>query len=130
MIHKNRGNRRWVDKRKRKHKYNLVQKIWGDATTFLDGILGKYDKGKIHDEENYKKTNNRVASKDHKGANRMGNNYSHSDKKKVECCNDKLRDYEDGWAEIDTMIAADIESYYDWVRENNKMEWEKAHEIS
>ena len=124
MIHKNRGNRRWTDKRKRRHKYNLVQKIWGDATTFLDGILGKYDKGKIHDEENYKKTNNRVASKDHKGANRMGNNYSHSDKKKVECCNDKVKDYEDGWAEIDTMVAADIESYYDWVRENKTKVYE------
>lgn len=118
MIHKNRGNRRWTDKRKRRHKYNLVQRIWGDAKTFLDGVLGKYDKGKVHDEENYKKTNSRVASKDCKGSNRMGNNYSHSDKKKVECCNDKVKDYEDGWAEIDTMIAADIESYYDWVREN------------
>lgn len=124
MIHKNRGNRRWTDKRKRRHKYNLVQKIWGDATTFLDGILGKYDKGKIHDEENYKKTNNRVASKDHKGANRMGNNYSHSDKKKVECCNDKVKDYEDGWAEIDTMVAADIESYYDWMRKNKTKVYE------
>lgn len=121
MIHKNRGNRRWMDKRKRRHKYNLCQRIWGDAMYFLDGILGKYDKGKIHDEENYKKTNNRIASKDHKGANRMGNNYSHSDKKKVECCNDKVKDYEDGWSEIDTMIADDIESYYDWERENNKM---------
>ena len=120
MIHKNRGNRRWTDKRKRRHKYNLVQKIWGDATTFLDGILGKYDKGKIHDEENYKKTNNRVASKDHKGANRMGNNYSYSDKKKVESCNYKLKNYEDEyeWKLIDTMVAADIESYYESVREN------------
>ena len=119
MIHKNRGNRRWTDKRKRKHKYNLVQKIWGDATTFLDGILGKYDKGKIHDEESYKKTNNRVASKDHKGSNRMGNNYSHSDKKKIECCNDKLRDYEDGCGEIDAMVAIAIESYYDIEKRNN-----------
>lgn len=124
MIHKNRGNRRWTDKRKRRHKYNLVQRIWGDAKTFLDGVLGKYDKGKIHDEENYKKTNNRVASKDHKGANRMGNNYSHSDKKKIECCNDKIKDYEDSWAEIDTMVAADIESYYDWARENKTKVYE------
>ena len=55
MIHKNRGNRRRVDKRKRRHKYNLVRKIWGDATTFLGGVLGKYDKGKIHDQEDYRK---------------------------------------------------------------------------
>ena len=43
MIHKNRGNRRWMDKRKRRSKYNLCQRIWGDAMYFLDGILGKYD---------------------------------------------------------------------------------------
>ena len=118
MIHKNRGNRRWVDKRKRRHKYNLVQKIWGDAETFINGILGMYDKGKIHDIQNYRKTNNKKASQDGMGCGRLGNNYSHSDKKKVECCNDKVKDYEDGWSEIDTMIADDIESYYDWVREN------------
>ena len=118
MIHKNRGNRRWMDKRKRRHKYNLVQKIWGDATTFLDGILGMYDKGKIHDIQNYRKTNNKQASQDGMGCGRLGNNYSHTDKKKVESCNDKVKDYEDGWAEIDAIVAADIESYYDWVREN------------
>lgn len=42
----------------------------------------------------------------------MGNNYSHSDKKKVECCNNKVKDYEDGWAEIDAMVIADCEDYY------------------
>lgn len=110
MIHKNRGNRRWVDKRKRRHKYNLVQKIWGDATTFLDGILGKYDKGKIHDEENYKKTNNRVASKDHMGSHKMGNNYSHSDKKKVESCNDKLEYYSSGEQEHDELVDSILEN--------------------
>lgn len=110
MIHKNRGNRRWIDKRKRRSKYNLVQKIWGDATTFLDGILGKYDKGKIHDEESYKKTNNRVASKDHKGANRMGNNYSYSDKKKIESCNDKLEYYSSGKQEQDEFIDSILEN--------------------
>ena len=110
MIHKNRGNRRWTDKRKRRHKYNLVQKIWGDATTFLDGILGKYDKGKIHDEENYKKTNNRVASKDHKGSKRLGNNYSHSDKKKVESCNDKLEYYSSGEQEHDELVDLILEN--------------------
>ena len=125
MIHKNRGNRRWVDKRKRRHKYNLVQKIWGDAMYFLDGILGKYDKGKIHDINHAEKTNGKVSQKggqdnvSHVGSlGRFDNNYRHADKKKVECCNDKLRDYEDGWAEIDAMTVADVESYYDWEREN------------
>ena len=113
MIHKNRGNRRWVDKRKRRHKYNLVQKIWGDATTFLGGVLGKYDKGKIHDQEDYRKTNNRTASRECIGSGRLGNNYSHSDKRKVECCKDKIKDYEDGWDEIDAMIIADCENYED-----------------
>ena len=91
MIHKNRGNRRWVDKRKRRHKYNLVQKIWGDAMYFLDGILGKYDKGKIHDIDHAEKTNGKTSQKggrDNVGyvgtLHRMDNNYSHSDKKKVE----------------------------------------------
>ena len=121
MIHKNRGNRRWINRRKRRHKYNLVQKIWGDATTFLDGILGKYDKGKIHDEENYKKTNSRVASKDHIGSHKMGNNYSHSDKRKVECCRDKFKDYEDGWAEIEAMIIADCEDYYNGTSIGDKL---------
>lgn len=112
MIHKNRGNRRWVDKRKRRSKYNLCQRIWGDATTFLGGILGKYDKGKLHSTCYGNKTNRRVASKDYTTSHRLGNNYCCSDKRKVECCNDKVKDYEDGWAEIDAMIIADCEDYY------------------
>ena len=112
MIHKNRGNRRWVDKRKRRSKYNLCQRIWGDATTFLGGILGKYDKGKLHSTCYGNKTNKRVASKDYTTSHRLGNNYCCSDKRKVECCRDKFKDYEDGWAEIDTMIIADCEDYY------------------
>ena len=112
MIHKNRGNRRWVDKRKRKHKYNLCQRIWGDAKTFLDGILGKYDKGKIHDQEYYKKTNNRTASKDRVSGGKLGNNYRHTDKKKVESCNDKIKEYE-SWFDDDMYNAmlADCEDY-------------------
>ena len=113
MIHKNRGNRRWVDKRKRKHKYNLCQRIWGDAKTYLKGILGMYDKGKIHDVQNYRKTNSKKASKDYMGCGRMGNNYSTTDKRKIESCNEKLKDYETGKDEIDAMVVADIESYYE-----------------
>lgn len=104
MIHKNRGNRRWTDKRKRKHKYNLAKRICNK----IKGVLGKYDKGHIYDlntkQENYD--------------DYYQDSISYSDKKKVECCNDKVKDYEDGWLEIDAMVAADIESYYDWVREN------------
>ena len=111
MIHKNRGNRRWIDKRKRRHKYNLVERIWGDAKTYLGGVLGKYDKGKIHDIECGCKTNGKTASVGNMGCDRLGNNYSHSDKKKVECCNSKLKDYDEGWREIDAMIIADCEDY-------------------
>ena len=107
MIHKNRGNRRWVDKRKRRHKYNLAKKICDS----IKGVLGKYDKGHIYD------LNDKLTPSEHEH-DYYRNGTSHSDKKKVECCNDKVKDYEDGWSEIDAMIAADIESYYDWVREN------------
>ena len=68
-------------------------------------------KRKCHDTCNFAKTNNRTASKDHIGADRLGNNYSHSDKKKVESCNDKLKDYNSQLDEIDAMIIADCE---DW----------------
>ena len=122
MIHRNRGNRRWVDKRKRRSKYNLCQRIWGDATTFLDGILGKYDKGKLHSTCYGNKTNKRVASNDYTKSHRLGDNYRCSDKRKVECCRDKIKDYEDGWAEIDAMIIADIESYYDYFKEEKSNE--------
>lgn len=107
MIHKNRGNRRWTDKRKRKHKYNLAKRICNK----IKGVLGKYDKGHIYD------LNDKLTPNEHEH-DYYRNGTSHSDKKKVECCNDKVKDYEDGWAEIDAMVAADIESYYDWVREN------------
>ena len=122
MIHKNRGNRRWMDKRKRRSKYNLCQRIWGDATTFLDGILGKYDKGKLHSTCYGNKTNKRVASNDYTKSHRLGDNYRCSDKRKVECCRDKIKDYEDGCAEIDAIIIADIESYYDYFKEEKPNE--------
>lgn len=119
MIHKNRGNRRWMDKRKRRSKYNLCQRIWGDAMYFLDGILGKYDKGKIHDINHAEKTNGKVSQKggqdnvSHVGSlGRFDNNYRHTDKKKVESCNDKIKDYE-SWFGDDMYHAmlADCEDY-------------------
>ena len=123
MIHKNRGNRRWVDKRKRRHKYNLCQRICGDAMEWLGGILGKYDKGKIHSTDHWKKTNGKVAQKNcshntgYVGTlHRFDNNYSHSDKKKIESCNDKLKNYKDEseWEKVDAIIGTDdSESYYE-----------------
>ena len=112
-IHKNRGNRRRRDRLKRKRKYNLVQSIWGDAKTYLKGILGMYDKGKIHDTENFRKTNGKLAADDCTGCDRLGNNYSTADKRKITSCNDKMKDYESGMDEIDAMVVADIESYYE-----------------
>lgn len=122
MIHKNRGNRRWIDKRKRRHKYNLCQRIWGDAKTFLDGILGKYDKGKIHDINHAEKTNGKVSQKggqdnvSHVGSlGRFDNNYRHTDKKKVESCNDKYNYYATGEEEHDDLVDAIIENdWYGW----------------
>lgn len=118
-IRRNRGNRRRRDRLKSRRKYNLVQSIWGDAKTYLKGILGRYDKGKIHDIECGCKTNGKTASVGYMGCDRLGNNYSHSDKKKVECCNSKLKDYDDGWHEIDAMIIADCEDYVDSEGEEN-----------
>lgn len=109
MIHRNRGNRRWVDKRKRRSKYNLCQRIWGDATTFLDGILGKYDKGKLHSTCYGNKTNKRVASKDYTTSHRLGNNYCYSDKRKVESCNSKMKDYK-----VDIIDQNVPSSYWLW----------------
>ena len=43
----------------------------------------------------------------------MGNNYRCSDKRRIECLDEKVKDYEDGWAEIDAMIIADCENYED-----------------
>lgn len=119
MIHHNRGNRRWVDKRKRRHKYNLTNKIWGDASTYLKGILGMYDKGKIHATENHRKTNSRLASDDRVGCDRLGNNYSITDKRKVMSCKEKFYDYDNGLDEIDAMLKADIEGWYELEDEDN-----------
>lgn len=99
MFYRSRSNRRRMDKRKRKRKYNLYQSINGDAEKFLGGVLGKYDKGKIHDTERYHKTNGRVALNDSyrntycKTLHKLGNNYSHTDKRKVIGCNDQLNEH-------------------------------------
>jgi len=126
MIHKNRGNRRWVDKRKRKNKYNLCQRICGDAMKWLGGILGKYDKGKIHSTDNWRKTNGKIAQKDcshntgYVGTlHRFDNNYSHADKKKVESCNDKYNYYATGEEERDDLV--------DLILENDCYGWHENH---
>ena len=106
MIHKNRGNRRWTDKRKRRHKYNLAKKICDS----IKGVLGKYDKGHIYD-LNYKYKNIESYYDDY-----YRDYISHTDKNKVESCNDKLKDYKESWA----MVTSDIESYYDWERKKEE----------
>ena len=67
-------------------KKNKCQKIWGDSDTFLDGILGKYAKGKIHVHEDHRKTNSDWYGK---------KNYKTSDRKRDESAFDKLREYAD-----------------------------------
>lgn len=98
MIHKNRGNRRWTDKRKRRHKYNLARKICDS----IKNVLGKYDKGHIYD------LNNKQEDYD----DYYQDGISHSDKKKVESCNDRIKDYE-SWFDDDMYNAmlADCEDY-------------------
>ena len=103
-IHKNRGNRRRRDKLKRKHKYNLA-KVLCDK---IKGVLGKYDKGHIYD------INSNRDEGDYDDYYQDG--LSRSDKRKIESCNEKLKDYETGEDEIDAIVVADIESYYE---ENN-----------
>lgn len=83
MIHKNRGNRRWTDKRKRKHKYNLAKRICNK----IKGVLGKYDKGHIYD------LNDKLAPSEHEH-DYYQDGISHSDKKKLDSCNYKIMDYE------------------------------------
>lgn len=96
MIHKNRGNRRWMDKRKRRHKYNLARRICDS----IKGVLGKYDKGHIYD------LNNKQEQYD----DYYQDSISHSDKKKVECCNDKLEYYSSGEQEHDELVDLILEN--------------------
>lgn len=98
-IHKNRGNRRRRDKLKRKHKFNLAKSLF-DA---FNEILGKYDKGHVYD----------LNKKKEDYDNYYQDGLSRADKRKIESCNEKLKDYETGKDEIDTMVVADIESYYE-----------------
>ena len=47
MIHKNRGNRRFIAKEKAKRKIRLIHEFYNDDDTSWI-IFGKYRKGKIH----------------------------------------------------------------------------------
>lgn len=102
-IHKNRGNRRRRDRLKRKHKFNLAKSLFD---TFSE-VLGKYDKGHIYDL--YKKREDYYVY--------YQDGISRADRRKIESCDEKLKDYETGKDEIDAMVVADIESYYE---ENNE----------
>ena len=98
-IHKNRGNRRRRDRLKRKHKFNLAKSLF-DA---FNEVLGKYDKGHVYDLNKKKE--------DYDDYYQDGT--SRADKRKIESCNEKLKDYETGKDEIDAMVVADIKSYYE-----------------
>ena len=67
-------------------KMKKCQRLWGDADKFFGGILGKYDKGKIHDHEDHRKTNSEWYGK---------RNYKISDRRRSESIFDKLREYAD-----------------------------------
>lgn len=55
-------------------------------------------------------------------SHKNSDNYRYSDKRRIECLDEKVKDYEDGWEEIDAMIIADIESYYDYFKEEKPNE--------
>lgn len=79
-----RGKRRKDKYRKAIRKYKLCNEIWGDAEEYNDGILGKYIDGKIHDHEEYRKTNSEWSGK---------HNYKHGDKQRADSCEDMERKY-------------------------------------
>ena len=64
---------------------NLAKKICDS----IKGVLGKYDKGHIYD------LNDKLTPSEHEH-DYYKDGISHSDKKKVECCNNKLNDWESG----------------------------------
>ena len=79
-----RGKRRKDKYRKAIRKYKLCESIWGDAKAYNDGIIGKYIDGKIHNHEEYRKTNSEWSGK---------HNYKHGDKQRVDSCEDMEREY-------------------------------------
>lgn len=81
---KTRGERRKKDYHKGIRKYKLCESIWGDAEDYNDGVLGKYIDGKIHDHEDFRKTNSEWNGK---------RNYKHGDKKRLYSCEDMEREY-------------------------------------
>lgn len=81
---KTRGDRRKKNYRKAIRKYKLCESIWGDAEEYNDGILGKYIDGKIHDHEEYRKTNSEWSGK---------HNYKHGDKQRADSCEDMEREH-------------------------------------
>ena len=81
---KTRGDRRKKNYHKAIRKYKLCESIWGDAKEYNDGILGKYIDGKIHDHEEYRKTNSEWDGK---------HNYKHGDKQRADSCEDMEREH-------------------------------------
>ena len=81
---KTRGERRKENYRKGIRKYKICKSVYGDAEEYNDGVLGKYIDGKIHDHEDFRKTNSEWNGK---------HNYKHGDKKKADNCEDMEREF-------------------------------------
>lgn len=68
-------------------KKKLCQAIWGDGDSYHGGILGKFDKGKIHDHEDFRKTKSGWYGKQ---------NYKVSDKRRFESGSEQIDEFNSG----------------------------------
>lgn len=75
--------RRKNDFHKAIRKMKLCEAIYHDSKYFLKGILGKFDKGKIHEHDDSRKTNSEWHGK---------HNYKPSDKRRYDSTEYSLRE--------------------------------------
>jgi len=68
------------------HKKKLCQAIWGDSDSYLGGVLGKYIKGKIHDDKHDGETYSERHDK---------KKFRTSDRKRHESAMEKIAEYAD-----------------------------------
>ena len=68
------------------HKKKLCQAIWGDSDSYLGGVLGKYIKGKIHDDKHDGETYSERYEK---------KKFKTSDRKRHESALEKMSEYSD-----------------------------------
>lgn len=104
MIHKNRGNRRWIRNKQIERKKHICDYKWNDGDTYY-AFPGMYDKGKIHDEGTvYEKTNQkpfrgrghgkRAGAHCMPKGHRMGGNWRAADLRKIESAESYLEEVE------------------------------------